>query len=142
MCIRGYESELAELTEEYCDDSWRECMFRFDKLNYCDKFHCIMGECPENCCEMEWNIEVDESIYELYDVHSIRRMALPYPQRIWGRIKLFSAVSRRDKSLAARIRSAEQEINIVKQRGRQRFFRQISIVYRRFCSVSFTLQYS
>ena len=41
-------------------------MFRVDKLNYYDKFHCIMGKCPENCCEMNWNILVDEATYKKY----------------------------------------------------------------------------
>lgn len=41
-------------------------MFRVDKLNYYDKFHCIMSECPDNCCEMNWNILVDEAAYKKY----------------------------------------------------------------------------
>lgn len=41
-------------------------MFRVDKLSPYDKFHCIMGECPENCCEINWNVEVEESTYEKY----------------------------------------------------------------------------
>ncbi len=41
-------------------------MFRVDKINYFDKFHCIMGECPDNCCEMDWNILVDDISYAKY----------------------------------------------------------------------------
>ncbi|MCI8858221.1 MAG: hypothetical protein HFI71_01625 [Lachnospiraceae bacterium] len=41
-------------------------MFRVDKLKYYDKFHCIMDKCPENCCEMNWNILVDEAAYRKY----------------------------------------------------------------------------
>jgi len=41
-------------------------MFRVDKLNYYDKFHCIVGRCPDNCCEMNWNILVDEAAYKRY----------------------------------------------------------------------------
>lgn len=41
-------------------------MFRVDKVDYFDKFHCIMGQCPANCCEMNWNILVDDAAYEKY----------------------------------------------------------------------------
>lgn len=41
-------------------------MFRIDKLQYYDRFRCIMGKCPENCCEMNWNILVDAAAYERY----------------------------------------------------------------------------
>ncbi len=41
-------------------------MFRVDKLNYYDKFSCSMGDCPENCCQMDWNILLDKAAYEKY----------------------------------------------------------------------------
>lgn len=41
-------------------------MFRIDKLGCYDMFHCVMGACPENCCEMNWKITVDNETYKRY----------------------------------------------------------------------------
>jgi len=41
-------------------------MFKIIKSELFDSFHCLMGKCPDNCCNEDWNITVDDSTYELY----------------------------------------------------------------------------
>jgi len=41
-------------------------MFKIIKIDFYDQFKCITSDCPDNCCDNEWNITIDEKTYELY----------------------------------------------------------------------------
>ena len=41
-------------------------MFNLIKIEYYDDFQCAMSACPENCCDENWTIRIDETTYRKY----------------------------------------------------------------------------
>ncbi|MCQ2518003.1 MAG: flagellin lysine-N-methylase [Lachnospiraceae bacterium] len=41
-------------------------MFKIIKLEIFDSFKCLMDKCPDNCCNEDWTISVDNETYGLY----------------------------------------------------------------------------
>ena len=41
-------------------------MFKLIKTELYDGFQCAMAACPDNCCDENWNIEIDEDTYGKY----------------------------------------------------------------------------
>lgn len=47
-------------------------MFKMIKIELFDQFNCLMDKCPDNCCDEDWLISVDNPTYELYQEIGIR----------------------------------------------------------------------
>lgn len=41
-------------------------MFKVIKIELFDSFQCLMDKCPDNCCDENWIITVDDATYALY----------------------------------------------------------------------------
>ena len=41
-------------------------MFKLIKVDFYDEFACMMSDCPDNCCDEEWDIYIDNETLELY----------------------------------------------------------------------------
>ena len=53
-------------------------MFRLIKLDFYDEFACLMSECPDNCCDEDWDIYIDDATIERYE-----KMGIP---DLWSKI--------------------------------------------------------
>ncbi len=42
-------------------------MFKLIKVDFYDDFACLMSECPDNCCDEEWDIYIDDKTIKLYE---------------------------------------------------------------------------
>lgn len=42
-------------------------MFKLIKVDFYDEFACLMSECPDNCCDEDWDIYIDEETIRLYE---------------------------------------------------------------------------
>ncbi len=47
-------------------------MFKLIKIDFYDQFACMMDKCPDNCCDEEWDIYVDDETIEKY-----KQMGIP-----------------------------------------------------------------
>lgn len=47
-------------------------MFKLIKVDFYDEFACMMGKCPDNCCDEDWDIYVDDETIEKY-----RQLGIP-----------------------------------------------------------------
>lgn len=41
-------------------------MFKLIKIDFYDEFSCLMGNCPDNCCDEDWDIYIDEETIDKY----------------------------------------------------------------------------
>ncbi len=41
-------------------------MFKLIKVDFYDEFACLMSECPDNCCDEDWDIYIDDPTIEKY----------------------------------------------------------------------------
>lgn len=41
-------------------------MFKLIKIDFYDEFSCLMANCPDNCCDEDWDIYIDEETIEKY----------------------------------------------------------------------------
>ncbi len=42
-------------------------MFKLIKVDFYDDFACMMSDCPDNCCDEEWDIYIDDDTIKLYE---------------------------------------------------------------------------
>jgi len=42
-------------------------MFKLIKVDFYDDFACMMSECPDNCCDEDWDIYIDDDTVKLYE---------------------------------------------------------------------------
>lgn len=41
-------------------------MFKLIKIDFYDEFACMMADCPDNCCDEDWDIYIDDETVEKY----------------------------------------------------------------------------
>ncbi len=41
-------------------------MFKIIKIDFYDDFACLMSKCPDNCCDEDWDIYIDDAAIEKY----------------------------------------------------------------------------
>lgn len=41
-------------------------MFKLIKVDFYDEFSCMMSDCPDNCCDEDWDIYIDDDAIEKY----------------------------------------------------------------------------
>ncbi len=50
-------------------------MFKLIKVDFYDEFACLMSECPDNCCDEDWDIYIDDPTIEKYRQMHIQDLA-------------------------------------------------------------------